>query len=571
MITMNEQKAQERIHQAVTDSLSWLDELPSQEAEILKRTNKEACPLITVYHGKNHTVTEPAYTPARTGMPVSRFRPILAMSAVIVLIAGLWMIRHNANISTPLDTVTQPLSSQVTPGSSDTVPLPAAVSTENGNESQTGPLDRIDLYVEPDLLWNNDTGILAEGDQAEKKPGQLPFKNTVYRKMQESGAFVDGELVYQSEEGAVLFRDRITLQLDDETFSIDMPQKSFLINAADGSFDYPLFDDRTTSSYPSILLRNSGNDSMWTRVQDGVQHRLIERDTDAHLLTQAWRPVQVYLNNEYWGMYNMREPIDAHTICRYEQIPDEMAEDVTILPVGGSYATQGSSTSYKEMLKRIKNSKPAENAEDLEYLEQEIDIDSFLDWLTVEMYFGNSDIGNGKIYRIPGGKWKCLIEDLDYALYNSAFNSVQSYLKPAGMGERQLDNTIFLKILEVDKYRELFFTKLGILFHSLTSEVMFKELDACIAWIEPGMKAHIDRWAPYYDKNILAEVPTDPEQAWTYWQKRVFRLRNVMHKRPTLLYGFIQDYFGMSDEEMAVYFPTDIPSTVTDLSYPSFN
>ena len=159
---MNEQKAQEHIHQAVTDSLSWLDELPSQEAEILKRTNKEACPLITVYHGKNHTVTEPAYTPARTGMPVSRFRPILAMSAVIVLIAGLWMIRHNASIGTPLDTVTQPLSSQVTPGSSDTEPLPAAVSTVNGNESQAGPLDRIDLYVEPDLLWNSETGILAE-------------------------------------------------------------------------------------------------------------------------------------------------------------------------------------------------------------------------------------------------------------------------------------------------------------------------------------------------------------------------------------------------------------------------
>ena len=38
-----------------------------------------------------------------------------------------------------------------------------------------------------------------------------------------------------------------------------------------------------------------------------------------------------------------------------------------------------------------------------------------------------------------------------------------------------------------------------------------------------------------------------------------------MRKRPTRLYYFIQDYFGMTDEEMAVYFPTDIPRTVDDV------
>ena len=183
------------------------------------------------------------------------------------------------------------------------------------------------------------------------------------------------------------------------------------------------------------------------------------------------------------------------------------------------------------------------------------------------MYFGNSDIGNAVVYKVPGGKWKCLIKDLDYGLYNSSFDSVTSYLKEDGMGAQQINNSIFLKILSVDKYRELFFTKLGNLFRSLSTENMWKELDACIAWIEPSMKAHLERWAPYYDKNVILEVPTDPEKAWTYWQNRVNRLRNVMHKRPTMLYKFIQDYFQMSDTEMDAYFPSDIPHTVDNLDF----
>ncbi len=556
---MDERIIQERIHKTVRDDLSWLDQLPSQETEILEQTKKEVNPLITVMHGNTETMIPPAFAPV-SHHTRAWFRPVLAFAAVLVLLIGFWAAQRSGFIgSTTTDVVTQPAGSDETSG---TPGLPAAVIPNGTNQPDALPLDRIDLYVEPDLLWNSETGLLTEGENVDKS--KLPFTNTVYRKVKDSGVKADGELVYRSDEGAVLFRDQVRLCLDGD-FELDMPQKSFLIDAADGSFDFPLFDDRSAASYPSILLRNAGNDSMFTRIQDGLQHRLIDRHTDVKLLMRAWRPVHVYLNDEYWGMYNMREPVDAHTICRYEQLPDEMAKDVTILNISGSLRIQGDNKAFKQMLANIKNGNPAENPEDLEYLEQEVDIDNFLDWLTVEMYFGNSDIGNAQMYKVPDGKWKCLITDLDWGLYDSGFDSVKSYLKETGMGGKQIDNTIFRKILSVDKYKELFFTKLGNLFSSLRTSVMESEVDACVAWIEPGMKAHIDRWAPFYDKHVIFDAPTDPEAAWKYWDQRVARLRNVIRKRPTRLYNFIQEYFGMTDEEMAVYFPTDIPRNVDEI------
>ena len=562
---MNESKAQERIHEAVRDSLSWLDELPSRETEILEQTKKEAEPLITVYNGTEETRIEPAHMPVVTGNRAVRFRALAAIAAVLVLITGIWTIRLNRIDNLPPDTVTQPVGSEAAPGTpgQDSPKFPAAASLTDETQSQS--LDRIDLYVEEDLLWNKETGILTEGDNVDKSKG-IPFQNTVYRQVARAGGSAEGKLEYRNGQGSLLFTDDISLQLDPEDmYAMDMPQKSLLVKALDGSFDYPLFDDRTAASYPSILLRNGGSDSMWTRVLDEMQHRLIDRHTDAHLLTQAWKPVNVYLNGEYWGIYNMRESVDAYTVCRYEQIPDDQADDVTILYIsGGPVQTSGEmKNAFTGMRSRIKNSDPAHNPEDLAYLEQEVDIDSFLDWLTVEMYFGNSNIGNGMVYRVPGGKWKCLIQDLDYGLFNSSFNSVESFLKEKGMGEVAIDNSIFLKILEVDKYRELFFTKLGSLFHSLTTDVMLAELDECVAWIKPSMQAHFDRWAPLYDKAIIAEAPNSPEGAWKYWESRINRLRNTMKKRPTLLYNYIRGYFGMSDTEMHVYFPTDLPADLS--------
>ena len=106
----------------------------------------------------------------------------------------------------------------------------------------------------------------------------------------------------------------------------------------------------------------------------------------------------------------------------------------------------------------------------------------------------------------------------------------------------------------MDPYRERFLEKLGKLYRTLNTETMRKELDECVAWIMPDIRAHIDRWAPYYDKCVISDVPTDPDEAWRYWQKRVARMHNVMVNRPNKLYGFVQEYFGLRDAEMEKYF-----------------
>ena len=542
---MNEHEAEKQIRRAVMKETAFLDGLPSREKEILDRIPTEDETMTTAYGNTRMIPTGRR----KTGWQ-GWIRPLAAACAMVLLATciGLWM--NGADQPDKVNS-TAAMQPEETPGMAGMAPA----GTQDGKETAAAaPLDRADLYVDPMLLYDPENGLLVTGENAVKEPGKLPFKETVYRWHYDHGTTLDGEMTYYSGEKGTGFRQAVRMRLGGGDYGLDMPQKALQITAAEGAFDYALFDDRPYTSYRSFLLSNADNDSMFTRVADPVQHRMVDRYLDTGLLTLAWRPVNVYINNEYQGIYNMRETMDQYTMAHHEGLPDEEADSINIVSIGGSIV-HGDNREFKEMVRELKKKKPGENPEDLAYLEEQVDTENFLDWLAVNIYCGNSDVGAGlQYYRVPGGKWKCALYRLNYGLFNSQYNSVASYLKEQGMGERKLDNTIFRKILEADTYRERFLEKLGNLYRTLNTETMRKELDACVAWIMPDMRAHIDRWAPYYDKYVITDVPTDPDEAWTYWQRRVARMHNVMTKRPNLLYGFVQDYFELTDAEMEKYF-----------------
>ena len=262
----------------------------------------------------------------------SRYKVILTVAAALLLVFGLHAMNNRSVLP----------STELTIKSKDAEPVQIA-EIKNYNQNPL-PLDRIDINVEPDLLWNSASGILAMGDQVTDSDSP-PYRNAVYRKMSEQGKSVEGEIVYRPSGQGTAFQQPIRLKLDMDYYSMDMPQKSLQIEAKDRSFNYPLFEDRLDTAYASILLRNSGNDCLFTRVADGVQNRLIEKYLDTDLLTLAWRPVTVFLNGEYWGIYNMRENPDAYTVCRHEGLESKEADSITILGLNGS-AIQGDGKEY---------------------------------------------------------------------------------------------------------------------------------------------------------------------------------------------------------------------------------
>ena len=68
------------------------------------------------------------------------------------------------------------------------------------------------------------------------------------------------------------------------------------------------------------------------------------------------------------------------------------------------------------------------------------------------------------------------------------------------------------------------------------------------------MELHWARWGEENDKAVLSEVPITADGAYRYWEKRVERLRNVVRKRPTLLWEMTQNAFNLTEAQMIEYF-----------------
>ena len=438
-------------------------------------------------------------------------------------------------------------------------------------------LDVVSLVCDPYELWNPETGLYSDAQdhssRNRKNPGStevrkhtdsgellIPFQTPVYRNYgkDDRQGYIE---IFSQETKSAYISQGIKMDLMGD-YSLDMPQKSFKMRAqaslGDKYFDYPLFESRDYTFYKSLALRSSGNDNVWTRVADGVQTLLIDKYLDSPVLTLAWRPVIVYLNGEYWGHYNLRERKDRFSIAQHEGLDlekdKEILENMTILRAGWS-VVQGSNTEYRAMLKEFEGLSPNARGEDLQYIYDHVDVDSYIDWLAIKMFFGDSDPGNIMFYQLPGGKWKCLMFDLDYGLFDSRFNSPWSYLKEAGMGEKRINNVIFRKMIESDEIREQFLERLGYIFQTLTSEVMIAQLDECTALIEKELPMHYAKWAPHPDTKVLnSDSPTTSDGYMRYWRQRVDRMKNVMNWRPWRFWGFVQEQFKLSNADMIRYF-----------------
>ncbi len=414
------------------------------------------------------------------------------------------------------------------------------------------------LAADPDELWNAKTGMYAAGEGVDlRQYEKIPFRNPdpvyrLYGKVQRPG-YAE---MFDNETGGTLFSQGATFGLIGQ-YSLDMPQKSFKVTAraAYGNryFQASLFEDRPFEEYKSFVLRVSGNDCVWTRMVDGVQSRLVDL-IDTTVIHQAWQPVIVYLNGQYWGHYNLRERVSRYFVAQHEGIPMEEADGLTILEGNGA-SYYGSNAEYRQLVAKAKTLSPGEIAEDLKYLTDNIDIDNYFDYMIFEAFFANTDTGNIRFYKVPGSKWKWILFDLDYGLFNSTTNGIKVVLNPKGTGvNNAISNVLIRKILENREMQDRFLRRFGEIFRALTTPVMLAQVNECHALLQPEMQMHFERWASLNLKSISSDQPLTVDGCLRYWNTRVDRLRNVVKKRPTYCYDQVKEWFSLTDAQMAAYF-----------------
>lgn len=279
--------------------------------------------------------------------------------------------------------------------------------------------------------------------------------------------------------------------------------------------NYPVFDgDNESIEYNSLVLRCFFNNS-WTCWDQSAARAQYTRDMWARMVQRnfGWEYVKglyahVFINGLYWGLYNIAEHIDEH-FAKNHYGGKKSDFDVIKVDELDNYAIVASSgdlVAYNELVSLSENA----YQDDIYYriqgkdangisnpaIEPLLNIDSFIDYMLINQYAGNSDwdFHNWLAVRKRGGDgfhficWDCenIFEGVNY---NNLSNNNDN-----------CPSKIFQNIMQNDDFRKRYSERAKALLGTggYLSETKVMELwDSLYHRIDNAVYAEAARWGDY--------------------------------------------------------------------------
>lgn len=208
-------------------------------------------------------------------------------------------------------------------------------------------------------------------------------------------------------------------------------QKSFSVNLrgkyGQTEVTYPFFRDYDQNTFSAFVLRTSGQDWNRAKLRDAFMTQMIKGFVDIEY--QEYRPVALYINGEYWGLYNLRERINEDFVAQHTGCDPD---DVDLIK-GDSKAQAGTRDEYAALIEYV-NTHDLSIKENYDYVCSQVDVQNYANWWICETFYANTDTGNIRCYKTPEGKWRWVLFDLDWALTNSTYNSGINRIKDKMLG-----------------------------------------------------------------------------------------------------------------------------------------
>ncbi|MCR4616065.1 MAG: CotH kinase family protein [Clostridiales bacterium] len=388
------------------------------------------------------------------------------------------------------------------------------------------------LSADPDDLFGYTNGILANGPGY---GGDFPYVGANFWKDWERKAtieyFENGVKQVEFNAGINVF-GQYTRAYDKKSLAIHLRD-----NYGAKSVTFPFFKDNNVTTHTDFVLRAGGQDSNKLELRDAFCAMVMKGYTD--LAYMDWQPVALYINGKYYGFYNLREKINESYLDSHRDIDKD---NVSIIK-GNSKILAGTYDEYKAMLEYAK-SHDLSIAENYDYMCKHMDIDNFIDYLIVEIFFCNGDTGNIKFYKGGGetDKWQWVMYDLDMAMYSDALwttsSSISKLFDPQGHGSGHGFRTNLQRALIANKtFKDKFLKRYAELYNT--------------AFTEEHMNAVLDEMVELVDGEMANNEKCWPKFSYQKWKNNyVPELHKVINGRREVAKAQLQSFLGVSNQTM---------------------
>lgn len=175
-----------------------------------------------------------------------------------------------------------------------------------------------------------------------------------------------------------------------------------------------LLPNHSIDELKKISLRNSGNDFYGSFIKDiSFTDLAIQLGLDLEL--SYHQAVQVFLNNSFYGLLNLRTEKDDNSLGKLLNVDNDDVNILKISHIGDGQEVLEFGSGNEQTINRLIE---AVETKDSAFLLENIDLNCFGDYIIFENLIGNSDwpYNNVEIYNVgSNGKFRFFLYDLDFA------------------------------------------------------------------------------------------------------------------------------------------------------------
>lgn len=315
---------------------------------------------------------------------------------------------------------------------------------------------------------------------------------------------------------------------------------------------WKLFRRKDREDFQRIIIKAAANDNYpfeagGAHIRDAYCHTLSQQ-ADLSLDERTWEPCVLYVNGQYWGVYDIREKVDDDDFTDYYY--DQPGEMLQFLKTwGGTWSEYGgpqAQTDWNNLLAYITTNSMAVPA-NFAYVDSVYNWQSLVDYMIINSVTVCSDWldWNTAWWRglDPAGdkkKWRYTLWDNDatfghYINYtgipdvspNADPCNPEALPDPGGQGHVPILNALMASPI----FKQYYITRYADLMNTTFScDSMIALLDSMIAEITPEMPQQIQRWG-----GSLSE-----------WQTNVNTLRTFIQTRCTALVQGLIDCYNLN-------------------------
>jgi hypothetical protein len=313
------------------------------------------------------------------------------------------------------------------------------------------------------------------------------------------------------------------------------PQKSLRLYADAGYgkayFEYPLFSQKPwINKFRVILLRNT-NGTLGSLFKEELCNYLVQ---DMNIDYQAGNTIILFINGEYWGIYNLMERENSYYVENNFNISnvrlDVVAYDREVV------VEEGSLDAYNDFLAYLASLDPTSDSF-FDAVGARLDVNEMIDYFIAKLYLADTDwpLSNLEMWKTYAdtAKWRFFMFDSDGSMEWLDYDHLSEYNNDIDEYQRfpEFCTVILKTMIQNEAFRELFRRKF---YEHVNTTFSTSRVLKAISYFEkkyaPLIPDHIYRW----------HNPVD----YRKWQEHVASIKDFAVQRPSMVMEQLSKNFG---------------------------